>query len=267
MANYSIKCNGGANVFFDFDSNMVNYTRSSSMDAKLGIIDIEVPFDSITGFIVKKPSFLTAGSFSLIVNGKALFTQTGNSFTDSDLTEVHVPPSAFKEFEEAIETFRKKVKNVTVYKKGDIKLERANYTKSTNPFETNSKEYRIRCNVCGHVYCFTNQDLKDNEQAAKMAKRYAIGQATGALSGNMFSAYADGQNANNALNRITDYSRCPKCNSTNVSVLEDGQEFAPQSSGASVSAADELRKFKELLDSGVISQEEFDAKKKQLLGL
>ena len=33
------------------------------------------------------------------------------------------------------------------------------------------------------------------------------------------------------------------------------------------SAADELKKFKELLDMGVISQEEFDAKKKQLLGL
>lgn len=35
----------------------------------------------------------------------------------------------------------------------------------------------------------------------------------------------------------------------------------------SFSAADELKKFKELLDSGVITQEEFDAKKKQLLGL
>lgn len=33
------------------------------------------------------------------------------------------------------------------------------------------------------------------------------------------------------------------------------------------SNADELRKYKELLDLGVISQEEFDAKKKQLLGL
>ena len=33
------------------------------------------------------------------------------------------------------------------------------------------------------------------------------------------------------------------------------------------SSADELKKFKELLDMGVISQEEFDAKKKQLLGL
>lgn len=34
-----------------------------------------------------------------------------------------------------------------------------------------------------------------------------------------------------------------------------------------VSAADELKKYKELLDMGAITQEEFDAKKKQLLGL
>ena len=32
------------------------------------------------------------------------------------------------------------------------------------------------------------------------------------------------------------------------------------------SAADELKKFKELADMGIISQEEFEAKKKQLLG-
>ena len=35
----------------------------------------------------------------------------------------------------------------------------------------------------------------------------------------------------------------------------------------STSNADELKKFKDLLDSGVITQEEFDEKKKQLLGL
>ena len=36
---------------------------------------------------------------------------------------------------------------------------------------------------------------------------------------------------------------------------------------ASQSAADDIRKYKELLDMGAITQEEFDAKKKQLLGL
>ena len=34
-----------------------------------------------------------------------------------------------------------------------------------------------------------------------------------------------------------------------------------------ISVADELKKFKELLDMGVISNEDFEEKKKQLLGL
>lgn len=42
---------------------------------------------------------------------------------------------------------------------------------------------------------------------------------------------------------------------------------ATVSSAPAASNADELKKYKELLDSGVITQEEFDAKKKQLLGL
>ena len=38
-------------------------------------------------------------------------------------------------------------------------------------------------------------------------------------------------------------------------------------SSKAISPAEELKKFKELLDMGIITQEEFDAKKKQLLGL
>lgn len=42
---------------------------------------------------------------------------------------------------------------------------------------------------------------------------------------------------------------------------------APQVIEQKPSAADEIRKYKGLLDDGIISQEEFEAKKKQLLGL
>ena len=42
---------------------------------------------------------------------------------------------------------------------------------------------------------------------------------------------------------------------------------APVIVASAVSSADEIKKFKELLDLGIITQEEFDAKKKQLLGL
>ena len=48
-------------------------------------------------------------------------------------------------------------------------------------------------------------------------------------------------------------------------VQMENQKNSTQS--VAISSADELKKYKELLDSGVISQEEFDAKKKQLLGL
>lgn len=81
-------------------------------------------------------------------------------------------------------------------------------------------------------------------------------------------------NTNDSLNRIVDYNKCPKCGSRSLRELtkeEFQQEIqaakAQQAPAAPVSAADELKKFKELLDSGVITQEEFDAKKKQLLGL
>ncbi|MBO5927967.1 MAG: SHOCT domain-containing protein [Clostridia bacterium] len=36
---------------------------------------------------------------------------------------------------------------------------------------------------------------------------------------------------------------------------------------SAISPAEELKKFKELLDSGIITQDEFNAKKKELLGL
>lgn len=36
---------------------------------------------------------------------------------------------------------------------------------------------------------------------------------------------------------------------------------------SNISSADELKKYKDLLDNGIITQQEFDAKKKQLLGL
>jgi hypothetical protein len=51
---------------------------------------------------------------------------------------------------------------------------------------------------------------------------------------------------------------------TNANVYDSSTHKAQQSQ---LGVAEELKKFKELLDNGIISQEEFDEKKKQLLGL
>ena len=50
-------------------------------------------------------------------------------------------------------------------------------------------------------------------------------------------------------------------------VVQKKSDNAPSDITQGNSAADEIVKFKELLDGGVITQTEFDAKKKQLLGL
>ena len=42
---------------------------------------------------------------------------------------------------------------------------------------------------------------------------------------------------------------------------------APAPAGAPVSAVEEIRGLKALLDEGILTQEEFEAKKKQLLGI
>lgn len=64
--------------------------------------------------------------------------------------------------------------------------------------------------------------------------------------------------SNEKMNEVADYVR---------SKVEEAKNGGGQTIVKEVSAADELKKFKELLDMGIITQEEFDAKKKQLLGL
>ena len=53
----------------------------------------------------------------------------------------------------------------------------------------------------------------------------------------------------------------------NSGIVEEESKIYKAEIVKEASTTDELKNYKELLDSGVITQEEFDAKKKQLLGL
>lgn len=54
---------------------------------------------------------------------------------------------------------------------------------------------------------------------------------------------------------------------TEISKLINNRQSKTKEAENNVSIPEELKKYKELLDSGVITQEEFEAKKKQLLNL
>lgn len=145
-------------------------------------------------------------------------------------------------------------------------------TKDGEILETESyyKETRCKCDTCGHTYCYSQADLDKNAQHAKNASRAATMSLMNAVGGTQLGMYASSNQATSESNKIVDFNVCPKCNSRNIRKLSEEEwerEKNSANSSPSTSSADELKKFKELLDMGVISQEEFDAKKKQLLGL
>ena len=134
-----------------------------------------------------------------------------------------------------------------------------------------SKEKRIRCNVCGHIYCYTKADIDENNHNKTLAGLHSFSAAVNAIGGTAYNMHEEQKHADAANAKIIDFSKCPKCNSSDIIALTDEEwqniNNKSESTTNSVSTADELKKFKDLLDNGVITQEEFDAKKKQLLGL
>lgn len=133
-----------------------------------------------------------------------------------------------------------------------------------------ASEHRMRCNVCGHIFCYTDEDIMRNTTNAGMGAIAAIGGIAAALGGGTIfhTHHLQGQ-ADRYNDKIVDYSRCPACNSTNITEIKKGEVTQPQNDTAALvsSSVDEIKKYKELLDMGIITQEEFEIKKKQLLGL
>lgn len=156
-----------------------------------------------------------------------------------------------------------------------------NHNKELTPSFSGPEEYRKKCNVCGAVWCYDLKDLKENRHNANMRFWNSVSSMSASVSALKSGSKLDtmiGQqalaNAESSKGKVIDYKKCPHCGSTNIRDLEDSEWAAEQAKAtqestpaSAVSAADELKKFKELLDMGVITQEEFDAKKKQLLGL
>lgn len=134
------------------------------------------------------------------------------------------------------------------------------------------KEYRVKCETCGHIYCYTQSDLEANLKHAKKALGASVMSFGNAVSGTQYGFHANEERSQRELDKMVDYTKCPKCNSRSIRQLTE-EEYKKAAAAAqaghapALSSAEELKKFKELLDMGVISQEEFDAKKKQLLGL
>ena len=172
----------------------------------------------------------------------------------SDFATVAYPPKQDREGTEAAEYISKIVNPERFAKQKEIQ----------------EKGFRKRCKICGKIICYTLEDLERNKRLARDAMWSGIGGIATALSGHYAASATQTQTAGDEMSRIIDYDKCPACGSRELVDLTDEELArinAQQNGSSTVSSADELKKFKELLDMGIITQEEFDTKKKQLLGL
>ena len=252
-------------ITFDFDNKIVKFRRNDHSKKMMGLKDLDIPFNDITEIEYKPKKLLTYPSLALIINGKRIISQTA-----IDLTEFFVSSKKDQEpFFEAVQHLAK-LCNITELKdfnRGTIKQE--HYVPGM--YEPRSNEYRKKCNICGAILCYTVSDIERNSKLLSDAKTNNLMSVANAIGGSAYHMYEQNKQAERALDKIIDYTKCQKCGSSDLKDISEEEMKAEQSKLSnkvdSVSSADELRKYKQLLDDGIITQEEFDAKKKQLLGL
>ena len=138
-----------------------------------------------------------------------------------------------------------------------------------------NKPHIMKCNIYGQIFTYSFADIDEQIKEMKSAAGSMVGAtltslATSRLVGSVQSGNAQAV-ANSAKDKLDALTRCPNCRSKDATEItaEEAAEIRAASAAPvqAASSADELKKFKELLDSGIITQEEFDAKEKQLLGL
>lgn len=84
-----------------------------------------------------------------------------------------------------------------------------------------------------------------------------------------FTLSGGNENTNGLLKATQDENTvmfAQKHNELVAKIKDKIEQLKRQGNGSSISSADEIRKYKQLLDEGIISNEEFEAKKAQLLG-
>ena len=83
----------------------------------------------------------------------------------------------------------------------------------------------MKCNVCGKVFCYTDEDLKKNTSNAGMAALSAIGGIASALGGGtvFHTHHLQGQ-SDRYNDKVIDYSQCPYCHSRSLSAFTGNAE-------------------------------------------
>lgn len=212
----------------DYDEKCVLFNAAAlSTNTALTADEVmKIPFDDISGLGFKSPGFMSGSAVMFIIKGKKLVNKSGlpvcvcAAYEDKTNELQPIINDLNKVLGVGIIDYKKALKYPEEkydgrYQLVDLAEARAKAEKA---------EIIKRCNVCGHIFCYNQADIKKNMDNAKNAVWSGIGQIAGGLSGAYTASAVNHTNAQNSLNKIVDFNRCPQCNSTNLSVISD-EEF------------------------------------------
>lgn len=268
-------------VEFDFENQKVMYQRKSGLFNRAMKLDenLVLSFDEITGVELDPPSLKQInGSFCFLVNGKKLFNERG-----IDKTELIFPRSALATVEKTLNRMQETIglKRYDGHAQDNMEIEQmdnAKYILKNNVgdsllvFDTYLIfKHKGMLNVLAQGFKGDKRIMFQNITALEFRK--SVGFTSGyiqvtipggreSLRGTTSAAGDEnsiifGLQQNDIAEEIVNYIEQRRTE------LQQPTVAAAQS----ISPADELRKFKTLLDDGVITEEEFLHKKKELLGM
>ncbi|WP_143287709.1 hypothetical protein [Butyricicoccus pullicaecorum] len=79
--------------------------------------------------------------------------------------------------------------------------------------ESESMEYRKRCKVCGKIWCYTDDDLKQDAANNLMGGINAVGQIASAFGGTVFHRKYFADRSENIDRKRVNRNQCPQCHS------------------------------------------------------
>lgn len=82
-------------------------------------------------------------------------------------------------------------------------------------------EYTKKCNVCGKVFCFTDEDVKKNALNKGLAALSSLGALASLGGGTIFHTHHLQGQADRYTDGVVDFDQCPYCHSRNVSFCTD----------------------------------------------
>ncbi len=82
-------------------------------------------------------------------------------------------------------------------------------------------EYRKKCDVCGFVFCYTRDDVRNNKKYLQQAEFAENSALTHSLFVGQGTAIQKKMEAEQARSKYRDFNRCPQCNSTDLVDISD----------------------------------------------